>query len=454
MMKQTGIVLVLCCTWALGALAQVNCATSNKLTCLIPFNTRATQPGTAGNQAQAFNAAFAAQLSQLPIPSSATGVIVVKGPNGEDRYLEDLGPILTDRARTIGKHRLFLGFSFQQFNFTNINGNNLGQVPIVLISTTQGTNGQGMPATIDQYTAQSLNISFKFNQYVGIVTYGLTAQDDISLIVPAIRVSLSSGQVVYGPSGYLTQYNVDHATQQLLYTIKAKIPTLSGVASGVGDILANYKHEFSKTSKTRFAAGFLVRFPTGDSLNYLGSGAYGFNPYAVVSYDAAVSPHARLGYIWNGTTDLIQTTTGSPSGNCPPSCSNPARLPGGLQYDIGVDAKVIQRVSIAVDLLGNQYQNSPTLVPTTLTIPPNSPPTPPPIATLPNTVLLNSTYTINDFSVGFKWRPFNRENSSLNGLLVYGNALFQLNNVGLRTEPVPLAGISYTFCSAIAKCQK
>ena len=446
MKKRIAIVLVLCCTWALGAIAQVDCTTSNKLACLIPFNTRATSPGTVGNQAQAFNAAFAAQLSQLPLPSSATGVIVIP-ISGTDRTttMEALGPILTDRARTIGRHRLFLGFSFQQFNFTNINGNNLRQIPLVLLSQVS----QGGTVSTDQYGAQELNIRFKFNQYVGIATYGLTAYDDVSLIVPVVRVSLSSGQTVYGQAGYLTQYNVDHNTQQLLATIQSPIPLLSGVASGVGDILVNYKHEFTKESRMRFAGGALVRFPSGDALNYLGSGAYGFNPYAVFSYDARFSPHARIGYIWNTTTELIQRPNEN-GPNCntqvnPPLCSASARLPGGLQYDVGADARVIQRLTVAVDLLGSQFQNSPTLVPSFVNVKTNGSGQ---IPTLPTTVLENTSYTINNFSVGLKWKPFNKNN-----LLVYGNALFQLNNVGLRTSPVPLVGISYTFCSRVVGCQ-
>ena len=30
-------------------------------------------------------------------------------------------------------------------------------------------------------------------------------------------------------------------------------------------------------------------------------------------------------------------------------------------------------------------------------------------------------------------------------LILYGNVLFQANNVGLRSSPVPLVGASYTF---------
>lgn len=101
---------------------------------------------------------------------------------------------------------------------------------------------------------------------------------------------------------------------------------------------------------------------------------------------------------------------------------------------------------MAVDVFGNQFQNAPTLVQTSLNIttnPPNQ------IPTLQSSELKNSTYIINNLSAGLKWKPFKNNN-----LLVYGNALFQLNNVGLRTSAVPLFGLSYTFYAQYLGCQK
>lgn len=165
----------------------------------------------------------------------------------------------------------------------------------------------------------------------------------------------------------------------------------------------------------------LVRLPTGDALNYLGSGAYGFNPYAIVSYQWRVSPHARLGYLWNTSTVLIPNPNG---GNL--------RLPGGLEYDLGADASLIKRVGLAADFFGNQFINSPTLTPGTA---PNNVPGVPAAPTL---IPRTTSYNINYFSFGLKVNP-------VGNLLLYGNMLIQLNNNGLRSNIVPLAGISYKF---------
>jgi hypothetical protein len=124
--------------------------------------------------------------------------------------------------------------------------------------------------------------------------------------------------------------------------------------------------------------------------------------------------------------------------------TGPLPLPGGVQYDIGVDTKVVKHVTLAVDFLGNQFVNSPSLALKTTTIPGYN-------LTLPAVMPTTTTYTVNDFSLGIKWNPFgglksnDGNNSPWQQLLFYGNVLFQINDAGLHTDPVPLVGISYKF---------
>ena len=431
MTKRTLLFLVMWCLSSVGAIAQQfpNCGSSTtKLVCQIPFATGGTGSITAQAQktAIAFNASIAAQLTQLPLQSSASGVVFVFNKAlGVDEPLENLGPILTDRAQTLGKNRLFVGFSFQEFNFNSIDGIGLGAVPYVY----QATSG-----SVSQYVQETEHISFKVNQYVVLATYGLTNKTDISIILPFERVSIGSG-AASGPPG--TQYFVGPPPGYAqLGTGPVNQPYVVGIASGIGDILFNIKQLFVKGERTNVSGGFLLRIPSGDALNYLGSGAYGLNPYAVLSYQIKpwIAPHARIGYQWNTNTVLIPNARGV----------GPSRLPGGFQYGLGVDTKVVKNVTLAADFLGNQFLNSPTLLAGTSYIPgyKQNPP-----SVTPGT----ASYTINDFSIGVKWSPFggrksrDGKNSPWQELLLYGNALFQINDTGLRSDPVPLVGISYKF---------
>ena len=188
-------------------------------------------------------------------------------------------------------------------------------------------------------------------------------------------------------------------------------------------MVANVKNTFWNGERFKFAAGAFLRFPSGDALNYLGSGAFGFNPYAVVSYQWKVAPHAKLGYIWNTSTILIPNQNGGNS-----------RLPGGFQYDVGADWGINLHVTIAGDFFGSQFLNSPALTLTTNgSIPAYN------VSNIQSLQpVKNYSYQVNYFSLGGKWRP-------VGNLILYANALFQLNNVGLRSNVVPLLGISYKF---------
>ena len=81
------------------------------------------------------NEAVGVQVSQLPIASPSSGITFIYdtslktfAPSTD----ESLGPILGDRATTIGKGKLFLGFSYQHFNFSTIDGKDLSKIPTIL----------------------------------------------------------------------------------------------------------------------------------------------------------------------------------------------------------------------------------------------------------------------------------------------------------------------------------
>jgi hypothetical protein len=228
-------------------------------------------------------------------------------------------------------------------------------------------------------------------------------------------------------------YVIDN-TNAISYQSAAFTDSRSGVASGFGDLAFNLKHVLwngGKSGRGSLAVGGTVRFPTGDALNYLGSGAYGLNLYVLGAYKDRFSPHFKIANQWNGSSVLLNPT-GSGSNKT---------LPGGVQVDVGMDARVVPSVTVSVDLLGNQYSNAPSFTTNTPIIIPASsgPPTSNQI-TLPTVSAVSNTYTTANLSTGVKWKPI-----SAIDLVVYGNLLTQLNDVGLRSDLVPSGGISYSF---------
>lgn len=414
--------LLLCCISGTAAMAQIDCSTSNKLVCQIPFSTGALNKNGsavsgANTVAAGFNSSIATQVSQLPLASSSSGTVVLYR-GGVPQTYSNLGPILTDRATTIGRHHLFLSFTASQFYFTDIDGISLGKVPF---------SYSALSNTSTVYTSESLDIHFKINQYVAIATYGVTNNLDVSMILPIERVSVGTASL------NTQEYIVDTASNIGQGPFPAQPINSRGTASGIGDIVFSGKYIVKSEEHSTFSVGLNERVPTGDDRNYLGSGAWGTNPYAVFSYVARVSPHIRLGYQWNTETELN------------PNLVRPGSdlaLPGGLQYDFGADWAWTQKLTLAGDLMGDQYLNAPRLTATTIKLTYTNTPAnqPPPTSTfnLPTVASVNSSYWINDLSTGLKWNPYRT-------LIVTGNVLFQLNNVGMRARPTPLVGIAYKF---------
>lgn len=175
------------------------------------------------------------------------------------------------------------------------------------------------------------------------------------------------------------------------------------------------------------AVGVTFRFPTGDSFNYLGSGALGGSMYLLAEYRAKLAPHFKLSYQWNDNTKILDLERGGAK-----------RLPGGLSYAVGTDFRVLRRLTLNGDFLGSQFLNTPNFTVNTLQFNPapssglNIPPSYTVVNALPN------TYTSTSFSGGVKVSPHA-------GFVIYGNALVSLNNVGLRSDVVPVVGIAYNF---------
>ncbi len=419
------------CAPASYSFGQVNCGTaSTKLACEFPVSAQALAFNTVGAgfipntqvPAAAIDSSIATQLTQLPVPSASVGVVSLrtKGSDVPTPY-DNLGPILTDRPDTVGKGHLFLGYSYQHFNFNSIDGANLGSLNIGL-SFSQPSPFNPID-TQTYYGSETGDIGFKLDQLVGVLTVGLAKTADISIVVPYNRVTLSvkSSDFVafYYDAVSKTYINLNPPTGST---------SSNGSSGGIGDVTINLKKLIlgGDGSRTAVAAGAALRIPSGDDFNFLGSGATGGNVYGLFEYRAKLTPHCKMAYQWNSGSDLLYNQMTKKNG----------RLPGGLQFDAGADWKLHRTLTVAVDILGNQFLNAPSF---TLTTSPVNP-APPSNSVVPQKFTtvsgLNNSYTTANFSGGVKWAPIRH-------FLLYANALVQLNNVGLRSDVVPLVGIAF-----------
>jgi hypothetical protein len=185
---------------------------------------------------------------------------------------------------------------------------------------------------------------------------------------------------------------------------------------------------FKKEGGTSMAVGTELRLPTGDETNYLGTGAYGVKPYAILSHRGKrFTPNVNVGYEWNSTSALYTDKTGQH-----------LNLPASFLYSGGLDFKVFPRVTLVGEFIGQYVINGPRLQQSTVTIPGQSGSFQSIIVTDANGNQITSSYAIDNAGGGIKINLYK-------GLLVTASALFKLDDSGLRAKVVPLFGASYRF---------
>ena len=383
------------------ALAQNTCG-STKLACLLPVALH-TNPPTFNF----FNQAFATQIGQLPLATPASGFIYTfdqaRGVN--TAVQESFGPIAAERMETIGRGKIYMAGVFQRFAFNEIDGNSLGNLPIVFTYAPTADGG------VQVVTQTNNRIDTKLNQYVGFLTYGLTRHMDVSVAVPFNRVSL-------GVSTTGTEYSTTtNAT--------AKIPpqTVAGSAAGFGDVTLAGKGTLYRTDRYGIAAGMELRLPSGDEQNFLGSGAVGLKPYLVVARQGWIDWHLDGIYQWNTNSSLTKNANG---------LQRP--LPRYFGYTFGADIALInKRFTVAADLVGKHFFDAPRISKASAVSYPVS--NPPAFTSIGS---FTGDYDVDNLALGLKINLWKQ-------LLFVGNATIKLNDGGLRANVVPLAGLSYTF---------
>lgn len=437
-------IFVLCLLLILAetATAQINCgagssAPSTSLACLVQVSQTPSglspasplQPKASGLVTDSLNflsSDIGAEVSQIPLASPASGIIYANNPTTQlpERLNQSFGPILTQRAQTIGRRNFYFATTYQYFLLQDIDGLTLKNLPSVIYLNSPSNSTSGPP---DVAGIANNYLQLKVHQFVGYFTYGLSSRIDVSVAVPLLRVDLR-----------------DTFAESFAVSSTSSSPqpaptsgTRAGEATGVGDVVFASKVNVWKLRRADidhggFSLGVEVRLPTGDSHNFLGSGAFGSKPFATFSYAGRFSPHFNVGYQINGKTDLISV----------PSFSTgtvvKGTLPNRLIYSGGVDFSLIKSLTVNVDGIAQRVFDAPRAE---LLSPP------PTIQVFQNFSLsaqqsvvspLKASYTRADAAGGLKFNPFR-------GFLITGNVSVKLNQAGLRSRVVPLMGASLTF---------
>src|SRR3990170_450934 len=353
-----------------------------------------------------FGVALTSQLAAVPLPSPASGFTYEFDSDLGvfQRTSQSFGPILAERAETIGGGRFTFGFTFQNFTFDTIEGLDIDNIPAVFTHDSAHLLGgrEDVVTTVNSVDA-------RVNQFTAFISYGLTDRLDLSLAIPMVSTDLT---VISSATVRRLGTTVDrdiHFFRDVEDEIgDRRTFTAFGSASGIGDVTIRLKGRMAGS----MAFGLDVRVPTGDEANLLGVGAPGVRPFVVLSRSSrAFSPHFNVGYLWNGSSVL--------AGN--PATGEAADLPDQVTYAVGADFGVSQRFTFVLDVLGTYLLDAPRLNQSTFRGLDAAG------TTLPTVNFTTESYNLLSGAVGFKLNV-------VESLLVDVNLLFNLDNNGLRDK--------------------
>jgi len=366
-----------------------------------------------------FGTALTGQIVSLPLPAPASGFTYQFDPGLGvfTRSTSSFGPILAERADTIGARRVSIGFAYQRLAFDSIENIDLQSVPAVFTHDNAELRGgrEDVITTVN-------SIDSKVSRSAAFITYGVTNDLDVSIAVPYITTDIvvTSDATVRRIGTTTPEIHFFRAVDDSIGD--RRIYTAFGHASGIGDITIRMKQAIKKSPKNGIALGIDLRLPTGDENNLLGTGAPAVQPFAAWSATyGTFAPHINLGYQWNGSSTL--------AGDIETGVS--ADLPDVAVYALGAVVSVHPRVTLALDVLGRYIIDSPRVrLEDFVALDGHS--------VFPNIAF--DTGSINELSsaVGLKINVAGR-------LLLNTNLLMRLNSEGLRDKISPLVGIEYAF---------
>jgi hypothetical protein len=425
------------------------------------------------NLAGSLNGSIATALSVIPLASPASGVITKIDPatGAELPSSSTLGPIFTERAETIGRHKFYIGVSNQDFHFRSLNGESLKNLTL-LDPGGESTNIEAGGKPLTQFPTTVNDVAdVSLSQDVAFLTYGVTGRFDVSVGLPVVHAAVSSrtsNGLIYVGDGFNNNGNGNCWCLDTFTPAVAPVNggglTLSQVnyasfsKTGFGDLLLRFKGNVLEARKLALALGVDLRLPTGDERNYLGTGAVAVKPFAALSLytvpwsnGIVFSPHLNVGWqiagksILGGQLMATPITLGGSSALGPPFASGKDYLPDVFSWAAGTEVALGRHNTVVVDVLGNQIgwihgiQNLMDDSVANVPLPQSK------VGAAPQLVTASGLVSAGRVSFGQYSGAFGYKARLVGNLVATFNMLVRFDNNGLTARATPLYGLSYTF---------
>ena len=401
------------------------------------------------------NRALLTMLSTFPLGSPSGGFTYTIDPTlgTLSRSSESFGPSFAERALTIGRGKVSVGFNYQHALYDTLEGLDLrgGEVKFYLPHADCCGRGTGQNPSPDDsrltppfegdVIETTLGLELISDTSVVFATYGVTDRLDIGVAVPFVRVELNAS----------VDAKIERLSTSLIPNLHAfegadhdeRTYQMGGVAAGIGDIVVRAKYAFNPKSRAAFGVGFESRLPTGDASNLLGTGGVQTRVFGIASMNRGrVSPHLNAGYTFSSPGALPDVT-----------------LPDEFGATAGFDVAVSPTMTMTFDVLGRTLRGAGRMSLADKVFEytllgggagagsgggggagGGSTPAPPQVFRTTRSELHFREGDLHLYlgAAGVRFSPWRT-------LLVSANLLFPLTEAGLRDRVTPVVGIDYVF---------
>jgi len=382
------------------------------------FSTNAN--ATARDLTEYLQGAIALGIATVPVPSAGSGETFRLSALGIPVRNEEtsLGPILAERALTLGRGNFLIGANVTQLTFETLRGISLENLQFNVVQRDLPPIGPPLGDPAIERTYLSVTTRMAFEALVGNVfmTAGVTDRFDISVLLPVVRATLSGysdAEIVIGEGeDPAAGFSFGGPTEDPKLQERAILPKQQ--ATGIGDTSVRGKLRFTETGSSVGAALLAdVRIPTGREEDFLGSEGWWVQGLGVLSTEpmAGFAPHVNLGGVFRsgeGERSALLGTLGFDH-----RTSNRLTFAAELMAQVPLGDNPLEREEVIIqDGQGNRI-------------------------TVPTSNLPTLKDYLFDGTVGIKFQ--------LAGLALVGNAIFPLNDGGLRSDVLWTVGLQGGF---------
>jgi hypothetical protein len=361
-------------------------------------------------------------VSNVPLSATSGGSTFSFQGGVPTRTSTSAGPILGERAQTLGRGRVLAGLARTGVHFKTLRGVDLGHLRFTFTHANTDFPGcdsiaggdcslLGVPTLENETIDLNLALDVRLTVTAFLLTFGLSDRIDVGVALPLVSISVdgtSNAQInPFGPPPAVHFFG--GTPDNPILTASQRV---DGSTTGLGDVDGRVKVNLRRGEPLSVAVLGDVRFPTGSESDLLGSGAWAARGLAILSaHFGAFSPHANFGYLYRGgqfENDAVLAT-------------------------VGFDHLMAPWATLAIDVLAAlQVGESPLQVPGPVMI------EAPYRREIIPTVIPDSRDDLVAGSVGVKL-------TAASGLTVVGNGAWSLNRGGLRPDVIWTAGLEYNF---------